>query len=94
MCIFAAWQKNGNLAVSVLFYCGICLIKSFFSIMKKVFMSLAVVALMLATVSCACNNNQKKAEATEEAAKTECCDSCCAAADTTCTACDSTVVAE
>ncbi len=61
--------------------------------MKKVFMSLAVVALMLATVSCACNNNQKKAEATEEA-KTECCDSCCAAADSTCTACDSTVVAE
>ena len=53
--------------------------------MKKVFMSLAVVALMLATVSCACNNNQKKAEATEEKACT---------ADTTCTACDSTVVAE
>lgn len=62
--------------------------------MKKVFMSLAVVALMLATVSCACNNNQKKAEATEEKACTECCDSCCAAADSTCTACDSTVVAE
>ena len=69
--------------------------------MKKVFMSFAVVALMVAAVSCACNNNQPAA--TEENA-TECagCDSCTKAGCDSCTKaccdttakCDSAVVAE
>lgn len=65
--------------------------------MKKVFMSLAVVALMLSAASCACNNNQPaEAEAPEA---TECCsdcDSCTKACcdSTKCAACDSTAVAE
>ena len=36
--------------------------------MKKIFMSMAVVAAMFAAVSCACNNNK----AAEECAATEC----------------------
>ena len=41
------------------------------TIMKKVFMSAAVVAMMIAAVSCQCNGS-KKAEAAEEAATEEC----------------------
>ncbi len=64
--------------------------------MKKVFMSLAVVALMGAAV--ACGNSPKKAAAEAEAAEAteNCCekaDSCCAAADSCCAAAQ-TVVAE
>ena len=53
--------------------------------MKKVFMSLAIVAAMAAAVACSCNN-EKKAEACEETQ--ECCDS------TKCAGCDSTKCAE
>ena len=69
--------------------------------MKKVFMSMAVVAAMFAAASCACNNNK----ATEECAATECteCTECegCQKADscakeccdsTKCAQCDSTCV--
>ena len=72
--------------------------------MKKVFMSLAVVAAMFAAASCACNNNSEKAG---ECAATECAD--CAGCDkaekpcdascekeccdsTKCAQCDSTCV--
>ena len=56
-------------------------------IMKKVFMALAIVAAMAASVACSCNN-EKKADACCEEAK-ECCDStkCCEKA-----CCDSTKV--
>jgi len=69
--------------------------------MKKVFMSLAVVALMSAAV--ACGNCSKKAAAEGEAAETveavadSCCakaDSCCAKADSCCAKAAQTVVAE
>ena len=56
--------------------------------MKKVFMSLAIVALMSAAV--ACGNNPKKAaeegETAPEAPATECCDSTCTAACDSCAA--------
>lgn len=63
--------------------------------MKKVFMSIAVVALMVA--ASACGNNAKKAEAAEEAVEvteeavevvdtTACCDSTAACCDSTATA--------
>lgn len=58
--------------------------------MKKVFMSLAIVALMGAAV--ACNFNSKKAAEEAEAAATElteACDSCTAACDSCKAACDS-----
>ena len=69
--------------------------------MKKVFMSLAVVAAMFVAASCACNNNTENAAV--EAA-TECCgdckecekaDSCCAKSccdSVKCAGCDSTCV--
>jgi hypothetical protein len=62
--------------------------------MKKVFMSLAIVALMGAAV--ACNFNTKKGgEATEGVeACTEVCDSCAAACDSCAKACCDSVVAE
>ncbi len=64
--------------------------------MKKVFMSLAVVAAMFAAASCACNNNSEKAtectECTEQAdscCAKECCDSTkCAGCDSTCVDCN------
>lgn len=40
--------------------------------MKKVFMSAAVVAMMVAAVSCQCNNNKKA----EEACEGECTEKC------------------
>ena len=43
--------------------------------MKKVFMSAAVVAMMVAAVSCQCNNN-KKAEEACEGECTECTEKC------------------
>ncbi|MBO7543987.1 MAG: hypothetical protein J6T02_00210 [Bacteroidales bacterium] len=55
--------------------------------MKKVFMSLAVVALMAAAVSCGCNNTKAAEEPAEEAIEAvedtcaACCDSCAAAAE-------------
>lgn len=71
--------------------------------MKKVFMSMAVVAAMFAAASCACNNNTEKAaecaatECTEcegcekeceKACEKECCDSAkCAQCDSTCVDC-------
>ncbi len=64
--------------------------------MKKVFMSLAIVAAMFAAASCACCGNK----AAEETAPCEtetccedkaCCDTCTATCDSTkCAACDST----
>lgn len=59
--------------------------------MKKVFMSIAVVAMI--ALASACGNNSKKAaeescECCEEC--TECCDSCTACCDS-CAACDSCV---
>ena len=58
-------------------------------IMKKVFMALAIVAAMAASVACSCNN-EKKADACCEEAK-ECCDStkCCEKA-----CCDSTATCD
>ncbi|MBQ3612875.1 MAG: hypothetical protein II989_02160 [Bacteroidales bacterium] len=62
--------------------------------MKKVFMSMAIVAAMFAAASCACNNTPKAAETECEA--TECCDStkcadCTECCDSTkCAGCDST----
>lgn len=68
--------------------------------MKKVFMSIAIVALMAAAVACG-NNNAKKAEAPVEEAVEACCDStCCTKADSTCcehadsACCEKAVVAE
>ena len=55
--------------------------------MKKVFMSLAIVALMGAAV--ACNFGTKKAAQEAEEACTEACDSCKAACDSCGTCCDS-----
>ena len=59
--------------------------------MKKVFMSMAVVAAMFAAASCACNNNTEKAgecAATECADCTECDKACEASCDAACdTAC-------
>ena len=47
--------------------------------MKKVFMSLAIVAAMFAAASCACNNTPADETAVETAADTTvCCDSCAA----------------
>lgn len=64
--------------------------------MKKIFMSLALVAMVFATV--ACNNTKKAAESVEcvEEVVEEVADStCCSEADSTCcSASDSTVVAE
>lgn len=47
--------------------------------MKKIIMSLALVAAMVVAVSCACNNNSGKAQ---ECAATECSD--CAGCDKAC----------
>lgn len=61
--------------------------------MKKVFMTIAVVAMMIAVSACG-NNTPKAAEAEAEAVEVcdEKCDEC-AACDSTCTeACDSTAV--
>jgi predicted small lipoprotein YifL len=62
--------------------------------MKKVFMSFAVVALMVA--ASACGNNAKKAEAETEAVEEveAVADTVAACCDSTATTCDSTVVAE
>jgi ABC-type phosphate/phosphonate transport system substrate-binding protein len=64
--------------------------------MKKVFMSVAVVALMVA--ASACGNNAKKAEAAETEAAAEeveaVADTVAACCDSTAACCDSTVVAE
>ena len=66
--------------------------------MKKVFMSLAVVAAMFAAASCACNNNSEKAVECTECTECEGCekaDSCCAKEccdSTKCAQCDSTCV--
>ena len=89
LCTFAPLNKIG--LISSTSYCV--------RTMKKVFMSLAAVALMVAAVSCG-NNNAKKAEvAAEEVAaccdstKAACCDSTKACADSSacCGACcDST----
>lgn len=58
--------------------------------MKKVFMSIAVVALMVAAASC--GNNAKKAEAEDAAAETEAVvDTVAAVVDSTAAAVDSTV---
>ena len=57
--------------------------------MKKVFMSFAVVALMVA--ASACGNNAKKAEAAEGEAATDTTTACC---DSTAACCDSTATAE
>lgn len=56
--------------------------------MKKVFMSIAVVAMV--AFAAACGNNSKKAAEAEECCEecTECCDSCMACCDS-CAACDS-----
>ena len=70
--------------------------------MKKVFMSLAVVAAMFAAASCACSNNSEKAvectecegcdqacEKADSCCATECCDSTkCAQCDSTCVDCN------
>ena len=59
--------------------------------MKKVFMSLAIVAAMAAAVACSCNN-EKKADTCCEEAK-ECCDSTkCAGCEKAC--CDSTATCD
>ena len=65
--------------------------------MKKVFMSLAIVAAMFAAASCACCGNKCAEEAapcckTETCCETKaCCDTCAAKCDSTkCAACDST----
>ena len=65
--------------------------------MKKVFMSFAVVALMVA--ASACGNNAKKAvaaegEATEETAVEAATDTTTACCDSTAACCDSTATAE
>lgn len=59
--------------------------------MKKVFMSAAVVAMMVAAVSCQCNNN-KKAEEACEGECTECteCTEKCEEANCEKACCDST----
>ncbi|MGN1232542.1 MAG: hypothetical protein ACI4UJ_03725 [Candidatus Cryptobacteroides sp.] len=56
--------------------------------MKKVFMSFAVVALMVAAASCGnCGKKASEAPAEEAAVETKaCCDSCAACADS-CAAC-------
>lgn len=55
--------------------------------MKKVFMSLAIVAAMAAAVACSCNN-EKKAESCCEEAK-ECCEEAKECCDSTkCAGCD------
>ena len=65
--------------------------------MKKVFMSLAVVAAMFAMASCACCNNSENAEAApvEETCSGSCAD-CAGGCDPNalCASCDSTAVAE
>ena len=65
--------------------------------MKKVFMSLAVVAAMFAMASCACCNNSENAEAApvEETCSGSCAD-CAGGCDpnAVCASCDSTAVAE
>ena len=64
--------------------------------MKKVFMSLAIVAAMFAAASCACCGNKCAEEAAPCENKTccetkACCDTCAAVCDSTkCAACDST----
>ena len=62
--------------------------------MKKVFMSVAVVALMVA--ASACGNNAKKAEAETEAVEPveEVADTVAACCDSTAACCDSAAVAE
>lgn len=55
--------------------------------MKKLLMSLTIVAAMIAVSSCACNNNSKKAEACDACCeKTECCETKCDSAK--CAGCD------
>lgn len=61
--------------------------------MKKVFMSLAIVAAMFASASCACNNNSQPAEdhcccteCEQDATKT-CTEEQCAACDSSATCC-------
>lgn len=68
--------------------------------MKKVFMTLAVVAAMSAAAACSCNNNSKKAECCEaeqkeccEAAETKCCGDTTKCADCPCK-CDSTATVD
>ena len=65
--------------------------------MKKVFMSLAVVAAMFAMASCACCNNSENAEAApvEQTCSGSCAD-CAGGCDPNalCASCDSTAVAE
>ncbi|MCQ2141727.1 MAG: hypothetical protein MJY83_05220 [Bacteroidales bacterium] len=56
--------------------------------MKKVFMSFAVVAMMVAVSAC---GNNKKSEAAAEETATEACECCTECSDSTCTeCCDST----
>ena len=64
-------------------------------IMKKVFMSLAIVAAMFAAASCACCGNKCAEEASpceNTCCETKaCCDTCTAVCDSAaCAACDST----
>lgn len=73
----------------MLYFCPKCVMFNpikLLVIMKKVFMALAIVAAMAASVACSCNN-EKKADACCEEAK-ECCDS------TKCAGCDSTKCCE
>ena len=55
--------------------------------MKKVFVSLAVVALMFATSAC-CNKAKKAAETEAVETVVEAADTCCAKADTCCAQAD------
>lgn len=60
--------------------------------MKKVFMSMAIVAAMFAAAACSCGNNSQKAEACEAC---EACDSTCTeVCDTTKCCCDSTATVD
>lgn len=55
--------------------------------MKRIFMSLAIVAAMFAAASCACNNCCKKSEAADACCEnTECCETKCDS--TKCADCD------
>ena len=59
--------------------------------MKKVFMSLAIVAAMFAAASCAyCNNKPAEEPACCESCEKACCDSCATCDSAACAACDST----
>ena len=78
----------------MLYFCPKCVMFNpinLLVIMKKVFMSLAIVAAMAAAVACSCNN-EKKADTCCEEAK-ECCDSTkCAGCEKAC--CDSTATCD